>query len=134
MAAREELTKTKLGQAYLYGKGEIQKPDPPSLLDKMLAEKEAGFEKFQISTQISVLSAALEKSSKNEEEYAKNLSACIQSAMADGKVELATTLMKLGMKKCPNSLESLLSSDAAFVTAVADQKEMTATQVKIFAE
>ena len=134
LAAREELTKTKLGQAYLYGKGEIQKPDPPSLLDKMLAEKEAGFEKFQISTQISVLSAALEKSSKNEEEYAKNLSACIQSAMADGKVELATTLMKLGMKKCPNSLESLLSSDAAFVTAVADQKEMTATQVKILAE
>lgn len=134
LAAREELTKTKLGQAYLYGKGEIQKPDPPSLLDKMLAEKEAGFEKFQISTQISVLSAALEKSSKNEEEYAKNLSACIQSAMADGKVELATTLMKLGMKKCPNSLESLLSSDAAFVTAVADQKEMTAPQVKILAE
>lgn len=134
LAAREELTKTKLGQAYLYGKGEIQKPDPPSLLDKMLAEKEAGFEKFQISTQIYVLSAALKKSSKNEEEYAKNLSACIQSAMADGKVELATTLMKLGMKKCPNSLESLLSSDAAFVTAVADQKEMTAPQVKILAE
>lgn len=134
LAAREELTKTKLGQAYLYGKGEIQKPDPPSLLDKMLAEKEAGFEKFQISTQISVLSAALEKSSKNEEEYAKNLSDCIQSAMADGKIELATTLMKLGMKKCPNNLESLLSSKAAFVVGVAHKNEMTAPQVTILAE
>lgn len=134
LAAREELTKTKLGQAYLYGKGEIQKPDPPSLLDKMLAEKEAGFEKFQISTQIYVLSAALKKSSKNEEEYAKNLSACIQSAMADGKIELATTLMKLGMKKCPNNLESLLSSKAAFVVGVAHKNEMTAPQVTILAE
>lgn len=134
LAAREELTKTKLGQAYLYGKGEIQKPDPPSLLDKMLKEKEAGFEKFQISTQISVLSAALEKSSKNEEEYAKNLSDCIQSAMADGKIELATTLMKLGMKKCPNNLESLLSSKAAFVVGVAHKNEMTAPQVTILAE
>lgn len=134
LAAREELTKTKLGQAYLYGKGEIQKPDPPSLLDKMLAEKEAGFEKFQTSTQIYVLSAALKKSSKNEEEYAKNLSACIQSAMADGKIELATTLMKLGMKKCPNNLEGLLSSKAAFVVGVAHKNEMTAPQVTILAE
>lgn len=134
LAAREELTKTKLGQAYLYGKGEIQKPDPPSLLDKMLKEKEAGFEKFQTSMQIRVLSAALEKSSKNEEEYAKNLSACIQTAMAEGKVDLVNNLFKLGMKKCPNKLESLLSSDAACVTAIAHKDEMTAPQVKIVAE
>lgn len=134
LAAREELTKTKLGQAYLYGKGEIQKPDPPSLLDKMLKEKEAGFEKFQTSMQIRVLSAALEKSSKNEKEYAKNLSACIQSAMAEGKVELVNNLFKLGMKKCPNNLKSLLSSKAAFVVGVAHKNEMTAPQVTILAE
>ena len=134
LAAREELTKTKLGQAYLYGKGEIQKPDPPSLLDKMLKEKEAGFEKFQTSMQIRVLSAALEKSSKNEKEYAKNLSACIQTAMAEGKIDLVNNLFKLGMKKCPNKLKSLLSSKAAFVVGVAHKNEMTAPQVTILAE
>lgn len=134
LAAREELTKTKLGQAYLYGKGEIQKPDPPSLLDKMLKEKEAGFEKFQTSMQIRVLSAALEKSSKNKEEYAKNLSACIQTAMAEGKIDLVNNLFKLGMKKCPNKLKSLLSSKAAFVVGVAHKNEMTAPQVTILAE
>lgn len=134
LAARNKLAETRLGQAYLYGKGEIKTPKPPSLLDKMLAEKEAGFEKFQTSMQIRVLSAALEKSSKNEEEYAKNLSACIQTAMAEGKVDLVNNLFKLGMKKCPNKLESLLSSDAACVTAIAHKDEMTAPQVKIVAE
>lgn len=134
LAARNKLASTNIGKKFLYGNEEFKKPDPPSLLDKMMAEKDTRFEKFQTSTQISVLSAALEKSSKNEEEYAKNLSACIQSAMAEGKVDLVNNLFKLGMKKCPNSLESLLSSDAAFVTAVADQKEMTAPQVKILAE
>ena len=134
LAARNKLASTNIGKKFLYGNEEIQKPDPPSLLDKMLAEKEAGFEKFQISTQISLLSAALEKSSKNKEEYAKNLSACIQSAMADGKVDLVNNLFKLGMKKCPNNLESLLSSKAAFVTGVAHKNEMTAPQVNILAE
>lgn len=134
LAARNKLAETRLGQAYLYGKGEIKTPKPPSLLDKMLAEKEAGFEKFQTSMQIRVLSAALEKSSKNKEEYAKNLSACIQSAMAAGKVELVNNLFKLGMKKCPNNLESLLSSKAAFVVGVAHKNEMTAPQVTILAE
>lgn len=134
LAARNKLASTNIGKEFLYGNEEIQKPDPPSLLDKMLAEKEAGFEKFQTSTQISVLSAALEKSSKNEEEYAKNLSACIQTAMAEGKVELVDNLFKLGMKKCPNKLESLLSSKAAFVVGVAHKNEMTAPQVTILAE
>lgn len=134
LAARNKLASTNIGKMFLYGNEEFKKPDPLSLLDKMLAEKEAGFEKFQISTQIRVLSAALEKSSKNEEEYAKNLSACIQTAMAEGKVELVDNLFKLGMKKCPNKLESLLSSKAAFVVGVAHKNEMTAPQVTILAE
>ena len=134
LAARNKLASTNIGKMFLYGNEEFKKPDPLSLLDKMLKEKEAGFEKFQTSTQISVLSAALEKSSKNKEEYAKNLSDCIQSAMAEGKVDLVNNLFKLGMKKCPNNLESLLSSKAAFVTGVAHKNEMTAPQVEILAE
>ena len=134
LAARNKLASTNIGKMFLYGNEEFKKPDPLSLLDKMMAEKDTRFDKFQTSTQIRVLSAALEKSSKNEKEYAKNLSACIQSAMADGKVELVNNLFKLGMKKCPNSLESLLSSKAAFVTGVAHKNEMTAPQVNILAE
>lgn len=134
LAARNKLASTNIGKMFLYGNEEFKEPVPESLLHKMLKEKEAGFEKFQTRTQIRVLSAALEKSSKNEEEYAKNLSACIQTAMAEGKVELVDNLFKLGMKKCPNKLESLLSSKAAFVVGVAHKNEMTAPQVTILAE
>lgn len=134
LAARNELASTNIGKMFLYGNEEFKEPVPESLLHKMLKEKEAGFEKFQTSMQIRVLSAALEKSSKNEEEYAKNLSACIQTAMAEGKVELVDNLFKLGMKKCPNKLKSLLSSKAAFVVGVAHKNEMTAPQVTILAE
>ena len=134
LAARNKLASTNIGKMFLYGNEEFKKPDPPSLLDKMLKEKEAGFEKFQTSMQIRVLSAALEKSSKNEKEYAKNLSACIQTAMAEGKIDLVNNLFKLGMKKCPNKLKSLLSSKAAFVVGVAHKNEMTAPQVTILAE
>lgn len=134
LAARNKLASTNIGKMFLYGNEEFKEPVSESLLHKMLKEKEAGFEKFQTRTQIRVLSAALEKSSKNEEEYAKNLSACIQTAMAEGKVELVDNLFKLGMKKCPNKLESLLSSKAAFVVGVAHKNEMTAPQVKILAE
>lgn len=134
LVARNKLASTNIGKMFLYGNEEFKEPVPESLLHKMLKEKEAGFEKFQTRTQIRVLSAALEKSSKNEEEYAKNLSACIQTAMAEGKVELVDNLFKLGMKKCPNKLESLLSSKAAFVVGVAHKNEMTAPQVTILAE
>lgn len=134
LAARNKLASTNIGKMFLYGNEEFKEPVPESLLHKMLKEKEAGFEKFQTSMQIRVLSAALEKSSKNEKEYAKNLSACIQTAMAEGKVELVDNLFKLGMKKCPNKLKSLLSSKAAFVVGVAHKNEMTAPQVTILAE
>lgn len=134
LAARNKLASTNIGKMFLYGNEEFKEPVPESLLHKMLKEKEAGFEKFQTRTQIRVLSAALEKSSKNEKEYAKNLSACIQTAMAEGKVELVDNLFKLGMKKCPNKLKSLLSSKAAFVVGVAHKNEMTAPQVTILAE
>lgn len=134
LVARNKLASTNIGKMFLYGNEEFKEPVPESLLHKMLKEKEAGFEKFQTRTQIRVLSAALEKSSKNEEEYAKNLSACIQTAIAEGKVELVDNLFKLGMKKCPNKLESLLSSKAAFVVGVAHKNEMTAPQVTILAE
>lgn len=134
LAAREKLASTNIGKMFLYGNEEFKEPVPESLLHKMLKEKEAGFEKFQTSMQIRVLSAALEKSSKNEKEYAKNLSACIQTAMAEGKIDLVNNLFKLGMKKCPNKLKSLLSSKAAFVVGVAHKNEMTAPQVTILAE
>lgn len=127
-AQLEEMKKfanSKIGREYL-GKNNVKKPDPPSILDKLSAKDVTN--SMQDDDILTIVELGLSRKSKKA---ASQLSACIQSAIADGDYLLAQKLYSMGMEKYPKQFGNLIETDAALSVAAVNSGDASDEQLQV---
>lgn len=128
LPALNKFAESPVGAVYME-QGMVQKPEEPSVLDKLqnsqAAESGVCFANADDKSKAFIVNLAITKNSKTKDEYAEEMDKCIQSALADGNVNLAFELFEVRRKVLP---AAETNNDATNVVAVVNSDKLTSKE------